>query len=80
MTESSGIAPSADDNEAQVQAFLQRNPDYLQHHPELLESLNIPHNAGQATSLIERQVKTLREKNQRLQQQLATLIENATAN
>ena len=51
-----------------VIAFLQSNPDFFQQNPELLESLNLTHGTqGNVTSLIEKQVAVLRDKNEQLQ-------------
>ena len=55
--------------------------DYLRNHPEffleqsdLLADLRIPHSAGSAVSLIERQVTVLREQNGRFKQKLTELV------
>jgi uncharacterized protein len=46
----------------------------------LLDLLRLPHPAGGAVSLIERQVALLREKNRYVEQQLAELVERAREN
>ncbi|OGI44082.1 MAG: hypothetical protein A2V92_01230 [Candidatus Muproteobacteria bacterium RBG_16_65_31] len=64
-----------------VSRYLEDNPDYFQHHPEILAGLKISHAAGGKTvSLIERQVTVLREQNQALERQLRELITNAREN
>ena len=48
-------------NEREVAAFLCRNPDFFERHPEILTELAIPHpDSGQAVSLLERQLTALR--------------------
>ena len=44
-----------------VADYLLHHPDFLVHHPEVLAKVHIPHGAGGAISLIERQVAVLRE-------------------
>lgn len=63
-----------------VAAWLRKNPDFLKDFPELLELLNLPHATGAASSLIERQVKQLRELNQDLNRQLNRLMHVAAEN
>lgn len=72
-------APTHQDEESVV-SFLRRNPDFFERHEDLLEDLKLPHQAGLAVSLIERQVGVLREKNQHLKRQLNELISNARDN
>lgn len=48
-------------NEDAIAAYLMQHPDFLVHHPEVLAKVHIPHGAGGAISLIERQVAVLRE-------------------
>ncbi|AKS42303.1 DUF484 family protein [Wenzhouxiangella marina] len=59
--------------------WLGEHPDVLIEHPELLERLQLPHDAG-ATSLIERQVERLRASNRKLEQQLEALTRVAAEN
>ena len=61
----------------QVADFLQENPDFFAHRSDLLCDLNLPHQRGQAISLVERQVALLRERNLDLRRRLAELLENA---
>ena len=48
-------------NAEQVADFLRRHPAFFVEHDELLADLIVPHEAGHAVSLVERQVKLLRE-------------------
>lgn len=64
-----------------VSRFLQENPDYFEKNPGLLHSLRIPHpDTGQAVSLIERQVQSLRDHNEIMQKRLQDLLEVAREN
>lgn len=67
-------------DEEQVRNFLTTNPDFLQRHPELLRSLQVPHASGDAVSLVERQVSVLRERNVDLRHRLKELTEAAREN
>jgi uncharacterized protein YigA (DUF484 family) len=68
-------------NEADIANYLHQNPDFFQRHTEFLEKQNISHqNIGSATSLIERQVAVLREKNAHLEGQLDNLLRAARSN
>jgi uncharacterized protein YigA (DUF484 family) len=46
-------------SETQLLNLLKKNLDILKRHPELLVELEIPHQAGGASSLIERQLKNV---------------------
>lgn len=59
-------------NEQDVIEWLTSNADFFERHPELLESLQLPHETG-AHSLIEVQVTRLRRENHQLRAQLETL-------
>ncbi len=64
-----------------VSRYLDENPDYLADHPDVLIRLNIPHlETGAAVSLIQRQVRVLREQNQAARQQLQHLLTIAREN
>ncbi len=58
--------------ESDVIEWLQAHPDLFSRHPELVDSLNLLHEAG-AESLIELQVDRLRTENRQLKAQLQTL-------
>lgn len=64
-----------------VKTFLEQHPDFLVEHPELLETLQVPHGIdGPAVSLVERQVQVLRERQAASRQRLAELVRNARDN
>lgn len=54
--------------------YLNSNPDLFDKHPELLNSLSLTHENGEAVSLIERQVKSLRQELDQTKQNLEELI------
>ena len=63
-----------------VHDYLARHPDFFERYPSLLGTLNLPHAAGGAVSLVERQVSVLRQKDLKLERKLKELIEVARAN
>jgi uncharacterized protein YigA (DUF484 family) len=64
-----------------VGRYLEQTPDYFLRHPELLAALALPHpEAGRAVSLVERQVRVLRDRNEQSTQQLQELINFARDN
>lgn len=63
-----------------VATYLKDNPDFLVQHPEVLETVQLEHPSGAATSLIEKQVAHLREQNQSLSRQLNQLVRTAERN
>ena len=71
-------APLLDDDA--VAEFLSSNPDFFNHHADLLSDLDVRGEAGDSVSLLERQVSVLRERNRDLRQQLNTLLTNAADN
>lgn len=67
--------------EEAISRYLEDHPDYFQHYPDILSRLLLSHeHGGNAVSLIERQVKVLREQSQALQRQLRELVTNAREN
>lgn len=61
--------------------YLEEHPDLLQRFPEVLSSLQIPHFSGKGSvSLIERQVKLLRDQNHALEDKIHDLVETAQQN
>jgi len=61
-------------------SLLRENADILQRHPELLAMLEVPHQSGQAVSLIERQVTILRQRLQLQDSHLRELMNVARDN
>ncbi|GAB3386080.1 DUF484 family protein [Azotobacter armeniacus] len=63
-----------------VADFLLRNPQFFLGREELLAELNIPHSSGAAVSLVERQLRLLRERNNELRGRLGQLMDVARDN
>ena len=63
-----------------VSKYLLQNPDFLEREPTLLKHLELSHASGPAISLIEKQVKYLREQNEDLEHRLNQLIQVASDN
>lgn len=67
--------------EEAVARFLEDHPDFFERRPDLLAHLRIPHaGRGTSVSLIERQVRVLRERNEAADRQLRELIDIAREN
>lgn len=68
-------------NEEEVAHFLKTQPQFFDRHPELLESILVPHpHSGRAIPLAERQIFGLRDKVRLLEGRLGELIRNAEDN
>ena len=67
-------AQSEQTDEARVIQYLQQNPAVLMAYPEVFSSLEIPHKTDGAISLVERQIKLLREKNYSLKSKIEELV------
>ena len=63
-----------------IVAYLRSDPDFFQRHANLLSGLNLPHDSGQAVSLIERQVAILRERNMQMRRRMNELLQAAKDN
>ena len=63
-----------------VASYLRKHPDFLAKNPDLLETIELSHASGSATSLIERQVEQLRSSNSELNRQLDRLMQVASDN
>ena len=70
---------TATDIESVVE-YLRLHPDFFEKQPELLAELNLSHSCGGAVSLIEHQVRALRNQNGGLKKQLDDLISIAREN
>ncbi len=67
-------------DEAKVRQYLLDNPDFLVKNPELLSHIELQYGEQETFSLVERQVKTLRDKNSKLQGQQIDMLQTAHAN
>ncbi|MBS3785884.1 MAG: DUF484 family protein [Gammaproteobacteria bacterium] len=61
-------------NEEQVLDFLRTHPDLLRRHNDVLSALDIPHDSGDAISLVEYQARILQNKNRELSTRLEHLL------
>lgn len=66
--------------EKSVADYLRDNPEFFQNNPSLLATLEIPHACGPAVSLVEHQVKVLRDQNRQLKRKLMDLVHVARDN
>jgi len=69
-----------DDRELEIIDYLRAHPDFFERHPEALAAIDIPHPTGDAVSLIERQVRTLRAQSDNYRGQLESLVSVAREN
>ncbi len=67
-------------NEQQIFDYLAAHPNFLEKHPQLLSHITVPHEVDGGVSLVERQVKVLREKNRELQGKLIDMLKAAQDN
>lgn len=63
-----------------VALFLKENPSFFNNRDDLLVQLELPHRAGGATSLVERQVSVLRERNMDMRQRFSHMLDAAKDN
>lgn len=83
MTKTTNVQPAENEpslDEPSVIDYLKNNPEVLERHPEVLTSLTFTHETGSAVSLVERQLKLLREENQSLKGKLSELVHIAREN
>jgi len=73
---SAAARPGSDD----VAEFLTNHPEFLAQHPDVLELMEVPHDAAGAASLLEYQVSLLRERNAQLSRKLKDLVAIAREN
>ncbi|MDP1932218.1 MAG: DUF484 family protein [Gammaproteobacteria bacterium] len=64
----------------QVATYLKKHPEFFVDRDNLLAEITLPHESGKAISLLERQVKILRERTIESRHTLNTLLENAKYN
>ncbi|EIK97289.1 hypothetical protein PMM47T1_05881 [Pseudomonas sp. M47T1] len=63
-----------------VAAYLRSHPDFFVDNDDLLVSLRLPHQRGDTVSLVERQMKVLRERNIEMRHRLSQLMDVARDN
>ncbi len=67
------LTSRVEDFEQRVAGYLLEHPEFFHHHESLLLTLEIPHPSGPATSLVERQLQVLRDRNRQLELRLEEL-------
>ena len=67
-------------DDATVAGYLRSHPDFFERMPGLISELSLPHDAGHAVSLVERQVSILRERNIDMRKRLSELVDAAKDN
>ncbi len=70
----------ASSEETRVIDYLQKNPELLMSYPEIFTGLSIPHHGGDVVSLVERQLKILRNENRNIKKKLEELVSIAREN
>lgn len=66
--------------EKAITQYLRKHPDFFTRHLNLLADMYLPHESGEAISLVERQIGLLREQKQITNKKLRELIETAKEN
>ncbi|MBV34997.1 MAG: hypothetical protein CMP47_06000 [Rickettsiales bacterium] len=66
--------------EGKIASYLEKNPEFFERHPQLLEELKINHKVYGSVSLVERQILNLRDRTETLQQRLNEMVINAQDN
>ena len=67
-------------NDELVCDFLRKHSNFFNRHPDLLSEMSLPHDSGEAVSLVERQVSLLRERNIDMRHRLSKLLDTARDN
>jgi len=67
-------------DESAVADYLDRHPEFFTSRDELLLKMELPHQKGQAISLVEKQVSLLRERNTDTRRKLDEFVESANKN
>ncbi len=70
----------ASETEQNIVDYLKQHPEFFARHPDVLETMEIPHSCGKAVSLVEYQVSVLRDQSRELRRKLKKLVSNARDN
>lgn len=68
------------ETERLIVRYLRDHPDFFESHQDLLATMLLPHDTGNAVSLIERQISVLRDQNEQYKSKLKHLIQAAEQN
>ncbi|GAA4360015.1 DUF484 family protein [Kangiella marina] len=66
--------------EGKIANYLEKNPEFFERHPQLLEELKINHRVYGSVSLVERQILNLRQRTETMQSRLNEMMDNAHVN
>jgi len=80
MTDDAAAPQSTDLDADAIAAWLAEHPDFFVSREGLLADLKLPHASGEAVSLVERQLRVLRDRNADLHRRLRELTDAARAN
>jgi uncharacterized protein YigA (DUF484 family) len=80
MNASNQSRPAAGITAEEVADYLRRHPEFFNDYRELLAELRVPHDTGEAVSLVEKQLTLLREQNEQTRKRMRNLIEIARHN
>lgn len=80
MSSQTSSLPTPSLTEDEIATYLRAHPEFFETRESLLEQLRLPHHVSGAVSLVERQIRVLRKKNEQLEQKLMTLVKAAQAN
>jgi len=80
VTKNKTTLKATDDNAETVTKYLLTHPNFFAEHPHVLTEMNLAHDSGTASSLIERQVSVLRMQNHRSRADLHSATKNARLN
>ena len=80
MTEDATASQTTELSADAIAAWLSEHPDFFASREMLLADLTLPHASGDAVSLVERQLRLLRDRNAELHRRLRELTDAARAN
>jgi hypothetical protein len=80
MTDQQDTPKPLDLDSTAVVDYLRLHPEFFVEHDELIPELRIPHQRGDTISLVERQVKLLRDRNIEMRHRLSQLMDVARDN
>lgn len=80
MSTPSQVPMIDEQQEAGIADYLTQHPDFFTRHEDVLTHIDIPHQQGESVSLVERQVRRLREQNHQYRTRLDELVGVAREN
>ena len=80
MTTDAKQLPNLVVDDSLIVQYLEENPDFFEHHPQLLKQLSLRHQERGAVSLVERQQQVLRQRIMQLEEEITELMVTARHN